>query len=264
MLLLLSPAKSLDFETPSPVLSAVEPTRPVFMAEAAALVEQLRTQSPTQIAALMALSDKLAVLNVARYAAWRPRNTPANSKPAVLAFNGDVYDGLGARTLSAADLAWAQAHVAILSGLYGVLRPLDALQPYRLEMGTRWANPRGKDLYAWWGDGIAEALLHRLPTRKTGAPVVVNLASQEYAKAALRPLLVARTRVIDCAFEDWKDTGYKVISFYAKQARGLMARYAITHRLDTPEALQGFDLGGYGFDAAASDHNRWVFRRRAV
>ncbi|MEX8492535.1 peroxide stress protein YaaA [Sphaerotilus sp.] len=263
MLLLLSPAKSLDFETPT----AVEPTRPVFMAEAAALIEQLRTQSPAQIASLMALSDKLAALNVARYGAWRPRNTLANSKPAVLAFNGDVYDGLSAATLAADDLAWAQGHVAILSGLYGVLRPLDALQPYRLEMGTRWANPRGKDLYAWWGDRIAEELLHRLSARRpasaTTAPVVVNLASQEYAKAALRPALVQRVRVVECVFEDWKDTGYKTISFYAKQARGLMARYAITHRVDRPEALQGFDLGGYGFDAAASAHDRWVFRRRA-
>lgn len=264
MLLLLSPAKSLDFETPI----AVESTRPVFMAEAAALIEQLRTQSPGQIAALMALSDKLAALNVARYRAWRPRNTPVNSKPAVLAFNGDVYDGLAARTLSAGDLAWAQDHVAILSGLYGVLRPLDALQPYRLEMGTRWANPRGKDLYAWWGDRIADELLHRLSSRKSGAgragtPVIVNLASQEYARAALRPTLVQRARVIDCVFEDWKDTGYKVISFYAKQARGLMARYAIAHRAEQPEALRGFDLAGYGLDAAASTQDRWVFRRRA-
>lgn len=264
MLLLLSPAKSLDFETPT----TVEPTRPVFMADAAALVEQLRTQSPAQIASLMALSDKLAALNVARYGAWRPRNTAANSKPAVLAFDGDVYDGLSATTLDADDLAWAQDHVAILSGLYGVLRPLDALQPYRLEMGTRWANPRGKDLCAWWGDRIAEELLHRLSARKTASttstmPVIVNLASQEYARAALRPALLQRARVIECVFEDWKDSGYKIISFYAKQARGLMARYAITHRADHPEALQGFDLGGYGLDAAASSRDRWVFRRRA-
>jgi uncharacterized protein len=265
MLLLLSPAKSLDFETPT----TVESTRPVFMAEAAALIEQLRTQSPGQIAALMTLSDKLATLNVARFRAWRPRNTPLNSKPALLAFNGDVYDGLAARTLSAEDLAWAQDHVAILSGLYGVLRPLDALQPYRLEMGTRWDTPRGKDLYAWWGDRIAEELLHRLSARKavsgagaTGATVVVNLASQEYARAALRPVLLRRARVIDCVFEDWKDTGYKVISFYAKQARGMMARHAIAQRARGPEALLNFDLGGYGFDAAASDGDRWVFRRR--
>jgi cytoplasmic iron level regulating protein YaaA (DUF328/UPF0246 family) len=261
MLLLLSPAKSLDFETPT----AVEPTVPVFMADAAALVGQLRTQSPAQIASLMALSDPLAALNVARFGAWQPRNTPANSKPAVLAFNGDVYDGLCAATLTADDLAWAQDRLAILSGLYGVLRPLDALQPYRLEMGTRWANPRGHNLYAWWGDRIAEELLHRLSAcgPATAAPVVVNLASQEYAKAALRPALVQRARVVECVFEDWKDTGYKIISFYAKQARGLMARYAITHRAAHPEALQGFDLAGYGFEAAVSSRDRWVFRRRA-
>jgi cytoplasmic iron level regulating protein YaaA (DUF328/UPF0246 family) len=136
-------------------------------------------------------------------------------------------------------------------------------------MGTRWANPRGKDLYAWWGDRIAEELLHRLSTRKSrstasGAPVIVNLASQEYAKAALRPKLVAQARVIDCVFEDWKDTGYKIISFYAKQARGLMVRYAVTHRADGPQALQGFDLGGYRFDATASAGDRWVFRRRTA
>jgi cytoplasmic iron level regulating protein YaaA (DUF328/UPF0246 family) len=266
MLLLLSPAKSLDYDTPTP--PTVEASRPVFMGEAAALIAQLRTQSPSQIAALMALSDKLAALNVARYQAWRPRNTPVNSKPAVLAFNGDVYDGLNAPTLSPEDLAWAQDHVAILSGLYGVLRPLDALQPYRLEMGTRWANPRGKDLYAWWGDRIAEELLHRLASRKAAGggatPVVVNLASQEYAKVALRPALLARARVIDCVFEDWKDSGYRIISFYAKQARGLMARYAITHRVDAPEHLQGFDLGGYRLDDDASATDRWVFRRRTT
>jgi uncharacterized protein len=260
MLLLLSPAKSLDFETATP--PAVASTRPAFMADAAALIEQLRTQSPSQIADLMALSDKLATLNVARYAAWRPRNTPVNSKPAVLAFNGDVYDGLAAPTLSMDDLAWAQQHVAILSGLYGVLRPLDALQPYRLEMGTRWVNPRGKDLYAWWGDRIAEALRHRL-SATNAAPVVVNLASQEYARAALRPALVQRARVIDCVFEDWKDTGYKTISFYAKQARGRMARHAITHRIDDAQALQAADLGGYRFEPSVSAPDRWVFRRRA-
>jgi cytoplasmic iron level regulating protein YaaA (DUF328/UPF0246 family) len=264
MLLLLSPAKSLDFDTPTPV--GVEPSRPVFMDEAAALIEQLRTQTPAQIAALMTLSDRLAALNVARYAAWRPRNTAAHSKPAVLAFDGDVYDGLAARGLSTDDLAWAQGHVAILSGLYGVLRPLDALQPYRLEMGTRWTNPRGKDLYAWWGDRIAEELLRCLagPRSEGALPVIVNLASQEYAKAALRPLLLRQARVIECVFEDWKDSGYKVISFYAKQARGLMARHVITRRLSDPLALQGFDLGGYRFDPSASGPDRLVFRRRTA
>jgi hypothetical protein len=253
MLLLLSPAKSLDYDTPTDVPS----TRPVFVDEAAALIDQLRPCTPAQIATLMTLSDKLATLNVARYAAWQRQATPDNSKPAVLAFDGDVYDGLDARTLSRDDLAWAQDHLVILSGLYGVLRPLDALQPYRLEMGTRWANPRGRDLYAWWGDRIATYLNDRQADQ--AAPVIVNLASQEYARAALRPSLQAR--VVDCVFEDWKDDGFRVISFHAKRARGLMARHAITCRLDTPDALRGFDLGGYSHAASVSSPDRLVFRR---
>lgn len=256
MLFLLSPAKSLDYDTPT----AVATTRPQFMAEAAGLIEVLRTRSPAQIAELMDLSDNLAALNVARYAAWRPRSTVHNSKPAVLAFNGDVYDGLNAATLSAEDLAWAQQHLVILSGLYGVLRPLDALQPYRLEMGTRLETSRGRDLYAWWGDTISHELNHR-QARET-APVIVNLASQEYAKAALRKGL--RARVVECVFEDWKGAGYKIISFYAKKARGLMARQAITQRWSRVEALQGFDAEGYAFDAAVSTPDRLVFRRRVA
>lgn len=253
MLFLLSPAKSLDYDTPTDVPS----TAPAFVDEAAALIEQLRPCTPAQIATLMALSDKLAALNVARYAAWQRQATPDNSKPAVLAFDGDVYDGLAARTLSRADLAWAQDHLVILSGLYGVLRPLDALQPYRLEMGTRWANPRGRDLYAWWGDRLAAYLNERQAGQS--APVIVNLASQEYARAALRPSL--RARVIECVFEDWKDDRFRVISFHAKKARGLMARHAITQRLDAPDALCGFDLGGYRHAASVSSPDRLVFRR---
>ncbi len=254
MLFLLSPAKSLDYDTPTTVAA----TRPKFHAEAAELIDVLRTQTSAQIASLMTLSDKLASLNVARYAAWRSKATPANSKPALLAFNGDVYDGLAAGSLSEADLAWAQDHLVILSGLYGVLRPLDALQPYRLEMGTRLTNPRGKDLYSWWGDTIAAELNHR--QAQAAAPVIVNLASQEYARAALRKSLKAR--VVDCVFEDWKGGDYKIISFYAKRARGLMARYAITQRLQRVEQLQGFDLDGYACDADTSSADRLVFRRR--
>jgi uncharacterized protein len=256
MLFLLSPAKSLDYDTPT----AVAATRPQFMAEAAGLIEVLRTRSPAQIAELMDLSDNLAALNVARYAAWRPRSTAHNSKPAVLAFNGDVYDGLQAATLSADDLAWAQQHLVILSGLYGVLRPLDALQPYRLEMGTRLETSRGRDLYTWWGDTIANELNHR--QARVAEPVIVNLASQEYARAALRKGLKAR--VVECVFEDWKGAGYKIISFYAKKARGLMARQAITQRWDRVEALQGFDAEGYAFDGAGSTPDRLVFRRRVA
>ena len=255
MLFLLSPAKSLDYDTPSPV---ARPTTPQFVAQSAELIDLLRPKSAAQVARLMDLSAPLAELNVARYAAWRPRFTAKNSKPAVLAFNGDVYEGLQANTLNEADLAWAQRHVAILSGLYGVLRPLDRMQPYRLEMGTALRNPRGKDLYAFWGDTVTEHLNRRLAAE--AAPVVVNLASQEYFKVVQRKALSAR--VIDCVFEDWKNGQYKIISFFAKRARGLMARYAVHQRLEQPAGLKKFRLEGYAFDASVSEPDRLVFRRR--
>lgn len=258
MLFLLSPAKSLDYDTPLP--PDLPHTRPTFVAEAGALIERLRTQSPQDIASLMDLSDKLAALNVARYDAWSPRFTAHNSRQALLAFNGDVYEGLDARSLDADDLAWAQQHVAILSGLYGVLRPLDWMQPYRLEMGTRLPTARGNTLYQFWGSQIAEHLNTRL--RADTTPVVVNLASQEYFKAV--DLKALKARVIDCVFEDWKGGAYKIISFHAKRARGLMARHAITHRLSTPQQLEGFDLEGYAFAPAASAPDRLVFRRKSA
>ena len=256
MLFLLSPAKSLDYDTPVP--EGLPHTTPQFVPQSTALIEALRMHSPQSIASLMDLSDKLAALNVARYEAWRPRFTAANSRQAVLAFNGDVYEGLQARTLGADDLGWAQQHRAILSGLYGVLRPLDRMQPYRLEMGTRLATEHGNTLYQYWGSQIAEHLNTRL--RADTTPVVVNLASQEYFKAVDRKALKAR--VIDCVFEDWKGDAYKIISFHAKRARGLMARYAITHRVATPHQLEGFDLEGYVFAPASSTPERLVFRRR--
>lgn len=255
MLFLLSPAKSLDYDTPAHVAAH---TRPLFVDEAAELVGLLRQKTPAEIAQLMSLSDNLATLNVGRYAAWSPRFTAANSKQAVLAFNGDVYEGLEARTLKPEQLDWAQQHVVILSGLYGVLRPLDRLQPYRLEMGTRLANPRGKDLYAYWGARIAEHLNDRL--RADASPVVVNLASEEYFKAV--DLKALKARVVQCVFEDWKAGAWKIISFHAKRARGLMARYAIETRAMLPEQLQGFHSEGYAFDPAASGRDRLVFRRR--
>jgi len=217
----------------------------------------LKTKTPAEVATLMHLSDALATLNVGRYAAWQPEATPTNSKPAVLAFNGDVYEGLDAPSLKSADLRWAQTHLVLLSGLYGALRPLDRLQPYRLEMGTALANPRGKDLYAWWGDTVAD----HLNERQAGEahPVVVNLASIEYSRVALRKTL--RARVIDCVFEDWKDGRYKVISFFAKRARGAMARWAIEHRVRRPEQLRAFDGLGFALAAAASTPDRLVFRR---
>ena len=258
MLFLLSPAKTLDYDTPVRAAVAKKATHPLFVQQAAELIGELRHQTPAQVAALMELSDALATLNVGRYAAWQPEATPDNSKPAVLAFNGDVYEGLDANTLSTADLAWAQEHLVILSGLYGALRPLDRLQPYRLEMGTALANPRGKDLYAFWGDTVAQHLNERLSQDKS--PVVVNLASQEYARVALRPALQAR--VVDCQFEDWKGGKYKIISFFAKRARGLMARWAVEHKARTPQALKAFNVEGYALDPADSTDNRLVFRRR--
>ena len=259
MLFLLSPAKSLDYDTPTPAELAPALTRPQFLDDTAALIDLLRTKSVDDVRALMDLSEPLAQLNVDRYQAWRPRFTDKNSKPAVLAFNGDVYDGLDAKTLSADDIAWAQAHVRMLSGLYGILRPLDRMQPYRLEMGTRLANPQGASLYDWWGDRLA-LHLNKL-ARGERAPVIVNLASQEYFRAADRKVL--KPRVVDCQFEDWKNGDYKIISFFAKRARGAMARYAIQNRLETPEGLKSFDLDGYRFAPAASTADTFTFRRKS-
>jgi cytoplasmic iron level regulating protein YaaA (DUF328/UPF0246 family) len=255
MLFLLSPAKSLALE---PVGGAVPHTQPLFVQQSAELIEILRQKSPQQIAALMSLSDTLAGLNVARYAAWRPKFSAKNAKQAVLAFNGDVYEGLDAGSLAPDDLAWLQEHVCILSGLYGVLRPLDWMQPYRLEMGTALESAHGKNLYQFWGSKISAYLNERL--QRDVSPVVVNLASQEYFKAVDGKALKAR--VVECVFEEFKGDRYKIVSFYAKRARGLMARFAATHRLVTPKQLEGFDAEGYGFDAAASRADRLVFRRR--
>jgi cytoplasmic iron level regulating protein YaaA (DUF328/UPF0246 family) len=258
MLFLLSPAKSLDYETRVPAAVLKKATEPAYTAEAAALIGLLRMQTASDIGWLMDLSEKLATLNVERYAAWQAQATPKNSKPAVLAFDGDVYDGLQARTLKTADLSWAQEHLVILSGLYGVLRPLDRLQPYRLEMGTALANPRGKDLYAWWGDTVAEHL--NALQADEAAPVIVNLASIEYARVALRPGL--RARVVDCVFEESNPDGsHQIISFFAKKARGLMARYAVENRVRSVKALQAFAADGYALDRAATQPQRLVFRR---
>ena len=251
---LLSPAKSLDYSPAPPDLAH---TQPLFVKQSAELIDVLRQKSPQQIASLMHLSDALATLNAARYEAWRPRFTARNAKQAALAFNGDVYGGLDARTLKPAELAWAQEHLCILSGLYGVLRPLDRMQPYRLEMGTRLATAHGDNLYQFWGSRISDYLNRRLAADRS--PVVVNLASQEYFKAVDRKVL--RARVIDCVFEEGKGGHYKVVSFFAKRARGLMARYATQHRISTPKKLEAFDLEGYAFAASASQPDRLVFRR---
>ena len=253
---LLSPAKALDYETPPHIKTH---TQPLFVPQASELIAVLREKSPQQIAELMDLSDQLSGLNVARYQAWRPKFTAQNAKQAVLAFDGDVYGGLQAKTLDAAALDWLQQHLCILSGLYGVLRPLDWMQPYRLEMGTRLVTPKGKNLYQFWGGQIAQYLNERAAADKT--PVVVNLASEEYFKAVDRKVLTPR--VVTCVFEERKGDAYKVVSFMAKRARGLMVRYAVQHRVNRVEQLRDFNLEGYRFTPAASESDRLVFRRDA-
>ena len=254
MLILLSPAKSLDYQSPLP---EVPHTQPLFVKQSAELIAILREKSPQQVASLMGLSDKLAQLNVARYEAWRPCFNASNSRPAVLAFNGNVYGGMDVRSLAADELAWLQEHLCILSGLYGVLRPLDWMQPYRLEMGTALENPEGKNLYQFWAADISKYLNQRL--RSELAPVVLNLASQEYFKAL--DLKALKARVVDCVFEEYRGGRYKVIALHAKRARGLMTRYAAKQKALTPQHLQGFDVEGYAFDSGASGPQRLVFRR---
>lgn len=256
MLIVLSPAKSLDYETPVKVAKATEPD---FIPRSAELVSVLREMPPASIASLMKISDPLAQLNAARFASWSPTFDRDNSRQALLAFNGDVYDGLDARSLDKQQLDWAQRHLRILSGLYGLLRPLDLMQPYRLEMGTKLANPRGHNLYAFWGDDITKALNKALAAAKSTA--LVNLASEEYFKS-VRPALLD-VPVLTPVFEDWKGGKYKIISFFAKRARGMMARYAIERGITNPEELKGFDSDGYAFDEAASGPGQWVFRRRS-
>ncbi len=259
MILVISPAKALDYETPPTIPTHSQAD---FLDQAAELIEILRRRTAGDISALMNLSDQLAALNVARYANWSRPFTPDNAKQAVLAFNGDVYEGLQATTLAPADLDWAQAHLRILSGLYGVLRPLDLMQPYRLEMGTRLVNAQGKDLYAFWGERITTAL-NALLAREEAAgrePVLLNLASEEYFKSVRRKVL--QGRVVTPVFEDWKNGRYKIISFYAKRARGLMSRHVIRNRLEKVDALHRFEAEGYAYAPAASDADTLVFRRR--
>ena len=255
MLFLLSPAKSLDYESPAQVDTH---TQPLFIRQSAALIEMLKTRSSQDIRSLMKLSDPLTGLNVARYQAWSKKFTIKNAKQAVLAFNGDVYDGLDAKTLNAAQLDWAQDHLCILSGLYGVLRPLDLMQPYRLEMGTRLQTAAGKDLYQFWGAQLSDYLNERNAFDKSAA--IVNLASEEYFKAV--DLSVLKARVVSCVFEDFKNGGYKIISFYAKRARGLMVRFAIEKKITTVKKLESFNAAGYQFAAPQSTPDRLVFRRR--
>ena len=255
MLIVLSPAKSLDLETP-PTTSLH--STPDFLDHSAQLIERMREFSPAEVGSLMGISDALSALNVARYASWTPKL--AEARQAIMAFNGDVYAGFEARSLQPAQLDYAQSRVRILSGLYGLLRPLDLIHPHRLEMGTRLSTPRGKDLYAFWGDTITNGL--NRTAKEQGAKVLVNLASEEYFKSVKpRQLDVP---VIAPVFEDWKNGKYKIISFYAKRARGMLARYAAVNAIRDPEQLKQFDVDGYAYVPEASNDKSWVFRRKVA
>lgn len=254
MLMVISPAKTLDYDTPP---ATRQFTQPQHLDQAQELIQVLRDLSPVEIAQLMKLSDKLAALNAARYGSWTSHFTPENAKQAILAFKGDVYTGLNAEDFSEEDFDFAQRHLRMLSGLYGVLRPLDLMQPYRLEMGTKLLNPRGKDLYAFWGERISQWLNEALAEQEDD--VLLNLASNEYFSAVKRKALKAR--VINVDFKDLKNGQYKIISFYAKKARGLMARHVIRERISTPEQLKAFDSEGYRYSAEQSSPDHLVFLR---
>ena len=255
MLSVISPAKTLDFETPS---TTDDVTQPNFLSQSQALIDILRDYSPQQISELMGISDKLAGLNVARFEEWQPPFTPSNAKPAAQAFQGDVYIGLQAETFSKAENRYAQSHLRILSGLYGLLRPLDLIQAYRLEMGTKLPNSTGKDLYAYWKPILTPALNEAIAA--SGSNALVNLASNEYFKAVDANQLNAQ--IITPVFKDEKNGTFKIISFYAKKARGLMSAWLIQQQINDPESLKAFDVAGYRFDASASQGGTFVFTRK--
>jgi len=254
MLMVISPAKSLDFTPPGPHTPA---STPAMAGDIAELAKVARRLSRAELKRLMGISDKLALLNHERFQAFDPDSE--DGVQAAMAFDGDVYNGLQARTLDKAGLAFAQTHLRILSGLYGLLRPLDVIQPYRLEMGARLKTRRGHSLYDFWGPRIAKALNEAAEGAR--APALINLASQEYFGAVDAKAL--KLPVVSCAFLEIKgEDAPKIISFYAKRARGLMARFAIDQRIDRAEGLKDFTTAGYGFDAAASNDQTWVFSRR--
>ena len=255
MLFVLSPAKSLDYDTPA---TTDQFTQPEFLQDSQKLVDQLKTLAPDELASMMKISDKLASLNAARYGSWSTPFTPDNAKQAMLSFTGDVYRGLDANSLDDKGLDYAQQHVRILSGLYGLLKPLDLMQPYRLEMGTRLSNERGKSLYEFWGKQLQDKMLAELDGHDES--VLINLASKEYFTAL--QLDSFPERVITPVFKDWKNGQYKHINFYAKYARGLMTRYAIDNQISQAEDLKGFDYEGYQYAADQSDDKQWVFTRK--
>lgn len=254
MLTVISPAKKLDFDTPP---STRKKTQPLFLERSAQLVEEARNLSPDDIGRLMGVSANIAELNHQRFMNWQRPFTLKNARQSLLAFKGDVYVGLDAQTLSPAQLDFAQQHLRILSGLYGLLRPLDLMQPYRLEMGLAFTNSGGKNLYEFWGDAITGALDKAL--RKSGTKVLVNLASNEYFRSVHPKALDAD--VITPVFKDLKGDRYKVISFFAKKARGQMVRFIIDKKLNEPEGMKKFKVDGYRYNGAESTAREWVFTR---
>lgn len=253
MLTVISPAKKLDYTGPIIVESYSQPS---LLEHSKELIEGLKTLTPQGVCALMGLSDTLGALNYERFQEWRAPFNTDNARPAVLAFKGDVYKGLDAENMSEGDLSWAQDTLRILSGLYGVLRPLDLMQPYRLEMGTKFANQRGPNLYAFW-DGIITRELNTLLEKPTD--VLVNLASNEYFKAAKEKDITGR--IVTPVFMDSKDGNYKIISFFAKKARGLMAAFIVRGKITDVEDIKQFDSDGYSFNSAMSEGDKWVFTR---
>ena len=254
MLSVISPAKTLDFATPP---TTRKTTQPEFLQRSAELIDDARRLEPATIRELMGVSENIANLNHQRFMDWHTPFDKDNAKQAVLAFKGDVYTGLEAETLNAAGLSYAQKHLRILSGLYGVLRPLDLMQPYRLEMGLKFANRGGENLYEFWGESLTESLNRQL--RKTGTPILLNLASREYFKAVKPAALKAE--VITPVFKDLKNGKYRIISFFAKKARGQMARYVIDREIDDIPALKKYRVGGYRYNAGESTARELVFTR---
>ena len=254
MLTIISPAKTLDYESP---LATKRFTQPELLDKSSQLISVARKLTPAQISSLMGISDKLALLNAERFNDWQPDFNPDNARQAILAFKGDVYTGLQAEDFSEKDFDFAQGHLRMLSGLYGLLRPLDLMMPYRLEMGIRLENPQGANLYAFWGDLLTEKLNKLLAEQ--GDKVLINLASDEYFKAVKPAKLDGE--IIKPVFLDQKNGKYKVISFYAKKARGLMSRFIIKERLSKVSQLQDFNLEGYEYDPARSAGNELVFTR---
>ncbi len=254
MLVVVSPAKNLDFESQVPVK---ESSQPELLSQAETLVERCRELSPAELGSLMSISDKLATLNANRFTEFTTPFTDNNARQAMYAFNGDVYTGLDAYSLSEDDAQYAQSHLRILSGLYGVLKPLDLMQAYRLEMGTKLENVKGKDLYAFWGSEITNKLNEALAEQ--GDNVLVNLASNEYFKSVKKRELDGM--IVTPNFKDYKNGQYKVISFFAKKARGSMARYIIQNRVSDVAGLKQFDIDGYRFSEEQSSATELVFLR---